>query len=613
MLVGFLACLSATTVVSLAATITSIGASLESRVKNVELPAVIAAVTADIRRHISEPLTSALDFAANHFLIKWEYSGQPGNGFQDFVDYASGLKKRHDASSVYWISEFNRAHLTDSGSLGELKPEDVWFDQFLSRGKAFELGLGRDSASKQLTLFVNARFNAGPGHNGLAGMGLPMTNLAKQLEEYKVGESGSVIIVGADGVVLVHKDSSVADGRHRLLDLPGFGEATVSTLLGAHEAVAYAVDQWDGREITSASIFIPDLNVYVVVRVPTSELTSALKRTAWTGPLLAAAISIPLALVMVTLLARTVARPIQRAASMLNEISDGHGDLTKRMLVESGDEVGQLATSFNRFMESLHSMIKQVRESAAHVASASSQLAAGSQDLSERTEQASSALQQTAATIAGITGQVQSIVASTSSVAELARGAQNVATRGNDSMLEVEQTMSGIDRSSQSVAEIIGVIDEIAFQTNILALNASVESARAGPHGRGFAVVAAEVRALAGRAGESAQEVRELISAAKREAQMGREQTAAAKNTMSHILRSVSELSGYAEDISINTQRQSAGISEVDAAVRDIDRATQQNACLVEEVSATAASLREHAEVLSQSVSKFKLASTVMR
>jgi methyl-accepting chemotaxis protein len=608
LLTGFMLCLAVTTTVSLVATIASTSRALEERIRNAELPALVAAAKADIRRHVSEPLTAARDVAGDHFLLKWEADGQPEDGLQDFFAYATRLKARYGASSVYWVSGSNRIYLTDSGSQGTLKPEDDWFDQFMAGGKEYSLDLGQDTPSKTLTLFVNARFSAGSGHGGLAGIGLPMTALARQIAEYRVGDSGTVMLVRADGTVLVHKDAGLADGQHRLSDLPGFSAATVATLMRRSPSFTYAADRLGDGESVSVSTFIPELDAYVVAQVPTSELVGAVKRAAWTGPVLAAAISMLLALFMIAILARTVAGPVRRAASMLNEISGGHGDLSRRMNVESGDEVGQLAIAFNRFVESLHSMVRQVRDASAHVASAASQLAAGSLDLSQRTEHASSALQQTAATMANLTSQVQANVASTASVTELAHTAYAVASRGNESMGEVEQTMSGIDRSSQSVAEIIGVIDDIAFQTNILALNASVESARAGVHGRGFAVVAAEVRTLAQRAAASAQEVRALVANARRETRAGKEETRAAKETMQHVLRSVSELSGFVDDISDSTQKQSGGINEVNAAVADIDRATQQNSCLVEEVSATADSLREHAEVLAEAMGKFKLA-----
>jgi methyl-accepting chemotaxis protein len=607
MLTGFMLCLAVTTAISLIATISSTSRALEERIISGELPAIVASVKADIQRRISEPLTSALDIASNHYLHKWEASGQPADGTEDFLAYAKRLKAKYRASSVYWVSTSNREYLTDSGSLGRLKPADVWFDQFLSSGKAFELGLGREESTRQLTLFVNARFNVDPRHTGLAGIGLPMEGLAKRIAEYRFGDTGSVMLVRADGTILVHRDADLADGQHRLSDLPGIGAASLSILMSRNQAFAHASAPSSDGERIWASAFMPELDAYVVAQVPTAELLSSVKRAAWTGPLLAAALSTLFASFMVSLLARAVAGPVRRAASMLNDISGGHGDLTRRMQVESEDEVGQLAIAFNRFVDSLHSMVGQVRDSAAHIASATGQLALGSRDLSARTEHASSALQQTAATMSELASQVRANATSTDSVAVLARTAHAVASRGSESMSAVEQSMARIDRSSQSVGEIITVIDDIALQTNLLALNAAVESARAGQHGRGFAVVAAEVRMLAARAAESSKEVRELVSMAQLQAHAGAAQTRTVNETMQQLLTSVSDLSGHVNDINENSQRQSDGIHDVNTAVAGLDHATQQNADLVEEVSVAADVLRRHAAVLSEAVGKFKL------
>lgn len=607
LLTGFMLCLVATTAISIIVTVASTSRALQERVKNVELPAIVSAAKADIRRHVSEPLTSALDLAENHYLLKWESNGQPGDGLEDFFAYTSRLKAKYGASSVYWVSAANRLYLTDSGSLGPLKPEDDWFDKFMSAGKDYSLDLGQDTANKTLTLFVNAKFTSGSGHAGLVGIGLPMTALAKQIAEYRVGDTGMVMMVRADGTVLVHKDAALADGNHRLADLPGFSAATASRLMSRDASFTIATDQQETYERISVSTFIPELDVYVVAQAPTSELVGAVRRAAWTGPLLAAALSMLLASFMIAILARAVASPVRRAATMLSEISDGHGDLTRRMKVESGDEVGQLAIAFNRFIESLHSMVRQVRDSSVHVASAASDLAAGSLHLSQRTDHASSALQRTVITMAGITSQVQQNAKSVSSVTRLARNAHTVADRGNEAVAEIEQIMSAIVRSSGSVEDVISIIDHIAFQTNMLSLNASVESARAGVHGRGFAVVAAEVRALAKRAAESAKEVRALVSKARLDAQAGQAQTSATKDTMQQVLQSVSELSGFVERIDESTQRQGAGIREVGTAVTEVDQTTQQNACLVEEFSVTAETLRKHAQVLADAVGKFKL------
>ncbi|WP_211235015.1 methyl-accepting chemotaxis protein [Azohydromonas australica] len=608
LLTGVLLCLAVSTLISVAASVSLTTHALEKRIADVELPSVLAAIRSDIQRQVSEPLTSALDIAENHFLLQWEEHGQPAAGQPDFRAYAQRLKERHQASSVYWIGASNRVHFTEAGALRTVPANESWFDQFLSSGQAFKLDLGQDPTRHELTLFVNVKFTTDANQVGIAGLGLSMESLAKKLAQYRIGDTGTVMLVNGDSKVLVHGNPAYADGKHRLTDVPGYGISTVSSLMNKGQKFAHVTEQLGDVETMFASTFIPELNAYVVAQVPTAELLGVVKRAAWTGPLLAASIGCVIALLMATVIARALAGPVRRAASMLNEIANGDGDLSRRMEVESEDEIGQLSAAFNRFIDSLQVMVRQVRDSAMQIASVTAQVASGNQDLSDRTAQASSAIQQTAATMAGITDQLQVNAAGTLSAADLARSAHLVATRSSESMAEVERVMTNIDESSRSVAEIIGVIDSIAFQTNILALNAAVEAARAGEQGRGFAVVAGEVRMLAKRAADAAKEVRSLISIARAQTQAGTTQSRTVSATMVHLLQSVSQLSEFVGKVNESTQRQTQGIVELNTAVSQIDVATQQNSVLVEEVAAAAESLRKQAAMLDQTVGNFKLA-----
>jgi len=241
------------------------------------------------------------------------------------------------------------------------------------------------------------------------------------------------------------------------------------------------------------------------------------------------------------------------------------------------------------------------------VATASAQIAQGNQDLSGRTEQQASALQQTAATMDELGSTVRNNADNAKQANQLALGASAVAVRGGGVVGQVVETMKGINQSSRKIADIIGVIDGIAFQTNILALNAAVEAARAGEQGRGFAVVASEVRSLAQRSAEAAKQIKVLISASVERVEQGTAQVDQAGRTMEEIVGAIKRVSDIVGEISAASAEQSSGVSQVGEAVTQMDQATQQNAALVEESAAAAQSLQQQAQQLVEAVAIFKL------
>jgi methyl-accepting chemotaxis protein len=257
--------------------------------------------------------------------------------------------------------------------------------------------------------------------------------------------------------------------------------------------------------------------------------------------------------------------------------------------------------------QSLGKIITQVRQSAQSVASASSQIAAGNQDLSGRTEHQASALEQTTASMQELTQTVQRNTDSSRHANQLAESASAVAVRGGTVVAQVVQTMEAINTSSRKIADIIGVIDGIAFQTNILALNAAVEAARAGEQGRGFAVVASEVRSLAGRSASAAREIKQLIGTSVSNVSDGCKLVEQAGSTMDEIVVHVRRVADLMREITSAELNQSAGIDQINQAIQQLDQTTQQNAALVEESAAAAQSLSAQARELAEAVSVFRL------
>ncbi|MEK8044824.1 methyl-accepting chemotaxis protein [Ideonella margarita] len=306
------------------------------------------------------------------------------------------------------------------------------------------------------------------------------------------------------------------------------------------------------------------------------------------------------------LVTQSITAPLADAVNWARRIRDG--DLSRHVAVMGKDETAQLLTAMDEMQTALEGLVAVARRNADNVATASMQIATGNHDLSQRTEQQASALEQTSATMDELGHTVRANAEHARTAAQLAGEAAEVALRGGKVVADVVDTMHGIHASSSKIADIIGVIDGIAFQTNILALNAAVEAARAGEQGRGFAVVASEVRSLAGRSSEAAREIRQLILASVERMDQGSALVDEAGHTMQSIVTAIGRVSGIVKDISQANAEQDHRVHEVTEAVSQIDTATQQNAALVEEAAAAAESLRQQSRALVTAVSAFRLA-----
>ena len=304
-------------------------------------------------------------------------------------------------------------------------------------------------------------------------------------------------------------------------------------------------------------------------------------------------------------LSRSIVRPLAEAVAVTERVA--RGDLTGRVTVKRRDEIGQLMQALGNMNESLAGIVAQVRTGTDTIATAASQIAAGNMDLSSRTEQQASSLEETAASMEELTATVKQNADNARHANALAVSASDVAASGGAVMSQVVETMNAINDSSRKIADIIGVINGIAFQTNILALNAAVEAARAGDQGRGFAVVAAEVRSLAQRSAAAAGEIKTLIGDSVSKVEAGGQLVARAGVTMVDVVAGVRRVTAVMSEITAASLEQSEGIALVSQAVSQMDKVTQQNAALVEEAAAAAASMQDESARLAQAVGVFRL------
>jgi methyl-accepting chemotaxis protein len=306
-----------------------------------------------------------------------------------------------------------------------------------------------------------------------------------------------------------------------------------------------------------------------------------------------------------------IVQPLQDATECFERIAAG--DLSEAIEVKSRNEIGRLFAGIKRMQESMASMVTAVRSSTESIDTGAREIAMGNTDLSQRTEQQAASLQETASSMEQLTGTVRQNAENARQASQLAVNASDIATRGGEVVSQVVTTMQDIASSSSKVVDIIGVIEGIAFQTNILALNAAVEAARAGEQGRGFAVVAGEVRSLAQRSASAAKEIKELIGDSTDKVQSGSALVGRAGTTMDEIVQAVRRVTDIMGEISAASEEQSGGIEQVNRAVVQMDEVTQQNAALVEEAAAAAGSLEDQTRQLQAVLSGWKVASSPAR
>jgi len=406
-------------------------------------------------------------------------------------------------------------------------------------------------------------------------------------------------------------------------DTPGQDKALTQKLNAGYETYAAAMGQMQDALLANDLVkagsvpVAPSQNAFLKIytdwRVVVAKLAAqgqaenadAFNRMSWILGTIMVVVLAVIALCWVNL-RRILINPLNTNISHIQSIAQG--DLTQTIAVEGRNEMSQLATSLHDMQQSLVRTVSNVRDGSDAIFTGASEISAGNNDLSARTEEQAASLEQTAASMEQLTATVKQNAENARQASQLALSASETAQKGGDVVQGVVRTMSDIAGSSKKIADIISVIDGIAFQTNILALNAAVEAARAGEQGRGFAVVAGEVRSLAQRSAQAAKEIKSLIEDSVSRVNSGSELVGTAGETMSEIVSAVTRVTDIMGEIASASDEQSRGIDQVGQAVTEMDRVTQQNASLVEESAAAAAALEEQASRLSQSVAVFRVA-----
>jgi methyl-accepting chemotaxis protein len=438
-----------------------------------------------------------------------------------------------------------------------------------------------------------------------------MEVLKQKIRAVKLRQTGYFYVLdgrpGANlGTAIVHPK---AEGSNLLASKDASGREVMREMLDKKQGfLRYVLPSTDARgseEVISVYTYFPGWNWLIVGETPVKEVfevSNVLRGELFIGTVL---IALALSWLLYLTLKRTIARRLSRAVGYAKQVAAG--DLSSRIRSRHVDESGQLLNSLDDMADSLSNIVSGVRVAADSIHITAKQIRAGNTDLSQRTEEQASSLEETAASMEELTGTVKQNSENAKQANELAQHASKVAARGGDLVGQVVNTMSEIQVASKKIADIIAVIDGIAFQTNILALNAAVEAARAGEQGRGFAVVAGEVRSLAQRSADSAKEIKQLIYNSVERVDNGGKLVAQAGATMDEIVTAVRHVSELMAGIADASSQQSAGIQEINQTITVMEQVTQQNAALVEEATASAEQLRRLAENLVTAVSVFRI------
>ena len=460
-----------------------------------------------------------------------------------------------------------------------------------------------DDSTKQPVVTFAMAVKDGGSTKAVIASDVYLTGVVAILKAIKPTPSGFAFLVGPDGRVMAHTNPALV--------LKPASELSPELSVTALKSLAGEKADWLETRIGEQAVLLRAAPVggtdwQLVVASDAGEALAAL-RSLLLKAVLVTVLMVALAAAVITGVVSALTRGLQRVQDAMTEISAGGGDLTRRLPAEGQDEVAGIARAFNDFASKLQGILRDVHSATGSMGVASSEIASGAQDLSHRTEQTASNLQQATSSMDTLTAAVRQTADAATTANQLAASASGAAQKGGSVVGQVVATMDDISTSSKRISDIIGVIDGIAFQTNILALNAAVEAARAGEQGRGFAVVASEVRSLAGRSAEAAKEIKSLISASVERVETGSRLVQEAGTAMGEIVSGVQRVSDIIAEISAAAAEQSQGIGNVNITMGQLDQATQQNAALVEESAAAAESLRDQAQRLSEIISVFQV------
>ena len=594
-----------------------------------ELPAAMGEIANSINTDLQIPIAVARVMATNPDYKLFLQEGEKKLG--KMTNYLKQIKHEFDATSSFYISDVTGNYYTADGILTQVTQSDPpfsWFYDFKNSGKPFVMVMNIDSANQEMTLFVDYRVEVNGQFKALAGVGFAVDSVSDLIKNYKIGESGEVFLVDGNGVVTVHPDKSMIGKNY--FDKVGVNSKNLLT----QSKYQSFKNSDNGYNHILATSYLADLDWYIVADVSEQDIFADLNKLTYTLIILGLAIA-AVFLVVVTFVIKQLISPFSKMAGLLEDIGKGGGDLTIRLDDSRSDEVGRMAKGYNSFVEYLADILKQVSRvgddllaSVSHIDQKTEQMTSELSAQTGNTEQVATAIDEMGATAKEIASNAQSAAGNTQEAENLAtQGTQSVVNtlesvnQTTDQLAETTVLVTKLADETDSIDSVLEVIRSVSEQTNLLALNAAIEAARAGEHGRGFAVVADEVRTLASRSHDSAKEIQTTIEKLKHQTQVVVESIGKSVDVSKISLREASQSGEHLEQIVQNmsqvnemnfqiasaTEEQSNVIDEITPHVAAIAHVSRLNSTNLNETSQDCQQLKETATRLNQLVANFKL------
>ncbi|MEW6982636.1 methyl-accepting chemotaxis protein [Colwelliaceae bacterium 6471] len=607
---------------------------IEKRLETNELPSIMSNIRLNIEKEISTAITGSMQISENQFIISWLTQNEPESFNEGLQSYLSRLNKANGADETFVGSVTSGNYFTQQGlikTMSKSEPLDGWFYKFFSDGLPYDTGIGPNKDTGELTLFINYLIKDNNVPLGVAGMGVSMQKLVDFVNNFKIGKLGKVFVVSKEGIIKIHSNQQFVD-KTNISSLPGLSELKDKLL--SQKSFYISEMNRDGEDYFVASDHISELDWYVVAEIPQSEVFGALSDVT-RNSVLVTVIVISIFVFISIAVARGISAPILEISEKLRQIAQGDADLKQRLPETSNDELGSLAKSFNAFTSQLQGIITQIQtncslllKSVAEVNGLSQTTSAELNEQKDRTMQVVTAVTEMGATIEELARNATETANAASDASEKVNEGSNVVqdTVGYIQDLSAEMKVSGtvineLAEHTVSIGSILSVIRGISEQTNLLALNAAIEAARAGEQGRGFAVVADEVRGLAQRTHTSTEEIQQMIEklqegsknavATIESGQMQTEKSVNASTKVGDALiainSSVETIQGMSIQMATATEEQSVVVNDINMNIMGISDVTISTSEAAEKSSLACEQLRQLTEELDSAVSKFKV------